>query len=60
LCGAENFTLRKVDEKYLESFEMWCWRKMEEIHWTNRVISEVLRRVKEERTILKTMKIKEV
>jgi hypothetical protein len=24
LYGAETWTLQKVDEKYLESFEMWC------------------------------------
>jgi hypothetical protein len=24
LCGAETWTLRKVDQKYLERFEMWC------------------------------------
>jgi hypothetical protein len=24
LCVAETWTLRKVDQKYLESFEMWC------------------------------------
>jgi hypothetical protein len=23
LCGAANWTLRKLDQKYLESFEMW-------------------------------------
>jgi hypothetical protein len=23
LCGAENWTLRKVDQKYVESFDMW-------------------------------------
>jgi hypothetical protein len=22
--GAETWALRKVDQKYLESFEMWC------------------------------------
>jgi hypothetical protein len=27
LYGAETWTLRKVDQKYLESFEMWCWRR---------------------------------
>ena len=59
LCGTEKVTLRKVDEKHLEGFEMWYWRKMEEILWTNRVKSEVLRRVKEESNILKTIKIKE-
>jgi hypothetical protein len=24
LCGAETWILRKVDQKYLESFEIWC------------------------------------
>jgi hypothetical protein len=42
---------------YLESFEMWCWRRMEKISWTNRVKNEeVLHRVKEERNILRTIK----
>jgi len=27
--GAETWTLRTADRKCLESFEMWCWRKME-------------------------------
>ena len=31
LYGAETWTLRAVDQKYLESFEMWCWRRMEKI-----------------------------
>jgi hypothetical protein len=29
LYGAETWTLWKVDQKYLEHFEMWCWRRME-------------------------------
>ena len=37
LCGAETWTFRKVDKKYLESSEMRCWRRMEKISWTDRV-----------------------
>jgi len=37
LCGAESWTLWKVDEKYLKSFEMWCWKRLEDISWTDRV-----------------------
>jgi len=37
LYGAETWTLRAVDQKHLESFEMWCWRRMEKISWTNHV-----------------------
>jgi len=28
LYGAESWTFRKVGHKYLESFEMWCWRRI--------------------------------
>jgi hypothetical protein len=53
LYGAEIWTLRAVDQKYLESFEMWCWRRMEKISWADHVRNEeVLLRVKERRNIL--------
>jgi hypothetical protein len=49
-CGAGE-----VDQKYLERFEMWCWRRMEN-SWTDHVRNEVLHRVKEERNIIHTVK----
>jgi len=53
LYGAETWTLRAVDQKHLESFEMWCWRRMEKISWTDHVRNEkVLLRFKEQRNIL--------
>jgi len=53
LYVAETWTLRAVDQKHLESFEMWCWRRMEKISWTDYVRNEeVLPRVKEQRNIL--------
>jgi hypothetical protein len=60
LYGAETWSLRKVDQKYLESFEMWCWRRVE-INWTVRVRNEeVLQRVKEDRNILENRKRRKV
>ena len=51
--SAETWTLRAVDQKHLESFEMWCWRRLEKISWTDYVRNEdVLLRVKEQRNIL--------
>jgi hypothetical protein len=45
--------LRAADQKHLESFEMWYWRRMEKISWTDHVRNEeVLLRVKEQRNIL--------
>jgi len=53
LYGAETWTLRAVDQKHLESFEMWCCRRMEKISLTDHVRNEeVLLRVKEQRNIL--------
>jgi hypothetical protein len=52
LYGAENWTLWKVDQKYLER----CWRKMEAISWIDHMRNEALFRIKEERNILHTIK----
>jgi hypothetical protein len=53
LYGAETWTLRAADQKYLESSEMWCWRRMEKISWTDHVRNEeVLLTVNEQGNIL--------
>jgi len=53
LYGVETWTLRAVDQKHLESFEMWCWRRMEKIIWTDHVRNEeVLLREKEQRNVV--------
>jgi hypothetical protein len=52
LLGAETWALWAVDQKRLESFELWCWRRME-ISRTDHVKNEeVLLRVMEQRNIL--------
>jgi hypothetical protein len=36
----------------LKSFEMWCWRKMEKMNWSQKVTNgEVLERIGEKRMI---------
>ena len=53
LFGAETCTLRKADQKYLESYGVLCWRRKEMIVWSHCVKNEeVLHRVKEKRNIL--------
>ena len=57
LYGAETWTLRAADQKYLESSEMWCWRRMEKISWIDHVRNEeVLLRVNEQRNILREIR----
>jgi hypothetical protein len=40
LYGTEIGTVRKADQKYLESSGMWCWRRTEKIIWTDRMRNE--------------------
>jgi hypothetical protein len=57
LYGAEPWTLWRVDLQYLESFEMWCWRRMD-ISWTDHVKNDkVLQRV-EERNVIQAVRRK--
>jgi hypothetical protein len=39
-----------VDRKYMENFEMWCWRGLEKVSWIDRV------RYEGERNITQTVK----
>ena len=40
LYGSDTWTLRKLERKYLESFEISCWRRMEKIKWPEKVTNE--------------------
>jgi hypothetical protein len=53
LYGAENWTLRAAEQKYLDTFEMWCWRRLEKLIRTDHVRNEeVLLSVNEKKIIL--------
>jgi hypothetical protein len=53
LYGAETGKVWGVDQKQLESFEKWCWGRMEKVISTDHVRNEeVLLRVKEQKNIL--------
>jgi hypothetical protein len=49
LYDAETQTLGKVDQKYPRSFDIWCWRRIEKISWTDLVRNdEVLHSIQKE------------
>jgi hypothetical protein len=52
--GAETWTLQKIDENYLESFETWSCRRLQKIRRNCRVQNDELHRIREERNILRT------
>ncbi|KAJ4451478.1 hypothetical protein ANN_02941 [Periplaneta americana] len=57
LYEAETWTLWRNEEKQIEAFEIWIWRRMECVKWTDRIRNEaVLERVSEERMMLKLIR----
>jgi hypothetical protein len=44
---------KKIGAKYLVSFQMWCWRRIEKIECSEKVTNEqVLELIGEKRTLL--------
>ena len=57
LYGAETWTLRRNRQKRLEAFEMWIWRRMECVKWTDKIKNAaVLGRVGDGRIMLDLIK----
>ena len=55
--GMETWTLKKIDTKRIEAFEMWIYRRMLRISWAERVTNvEVLRRMQKEKELVLTIK----
>ena len=56
LYASETWTLRKEEVSHIDVLEMWLWRRMERISWTEKKTNEdVLRLVGEERTMVETI-----
>lgn len=57
LYGSETWTIKKEDIKRLEAFEMWIWRRMEKVSWTEHITNEeVLQMVGEKRSLITTIR----
>jgi len=55
-CMHQTWTLTQIDRR-LECFDMWIWKRMENISWLDKVTNEeVFRRVNEDRQILNSIR----
>jgi len=53
LYACKTWTIRKQEEKMIEALEMWIWRRIMRVSWTNRKTNEWVREqvgVSEERS----------
>ena len=56
LYGCETWTIGKEEKRRIEAFEMWCYRRMLKVSWTEKTTNEeILNRVQETRSIWKTL-----
>ena len=42
LYGSESWTMTKADRRRVDSFELWCWRRLQKISWTEKVPNGVV------------------
>ena len=36
MYGCESWTIRKAEHRRIDSFELWCWRRLLRVPWTAR------------------------
>ena len=36
MCGCESWTIKKAESQRIDTFELWCWRRLLRVPWTAR------------------------
>ena len=36
MCGCESWTIKKAECRRIDAFELWCWRRLLGVPWTER------------------------
>ena len=36
MYGRESWTVKKAERRRIDTFELWCWRRLLRVHWTAR------------------------
>ena len=57
-CGGESWTVKKAEQQRIDSFELWCWRRLLRVPWTARrsnqsILKEISPKYSLERLMLK-------
>ena len=42
--GCESFTIKKVEGRRIDAFELWCWRRLLRVPWTARRSNQSIRK----------------
>jgi len=36
MCGCKSWTIKKAEHRWIDAFELWCWRRLLRVPWTAR------------------------
>ena len=58
VCGCESWTIKKAENRRIDAFELWCWRRLLRVPWTARrsnqsILKEISPEYSLERLMLK-------
>ena len=42
MYGCESWTIKKVEHRGIDAFELWCWRRLLRIPWTARSSNQLI------------------
>ena len=45
MYGCENWTVKKAECQRIDTFELWCWRRLLRIHWTARRFNQSILKI---------------
>ena len=44
MYGSENWTIKKAEHRRIDTFELWCWRRLLRVRWTARRSNQSIRK----------------
>ena len=45
MYGCESWTVKKVEHRRIDAFELWCWRRLLRVPWTARSNQSILEEI---------------
>ena len=48
MYGCESWTVKKAERQRIDTFELWCWRRLLRVLWTARYNQSILKEINPE------------
>ena len=48
MYGSESWTIKKAENQRIDSFKLWCWRRLSRVPWTVRSNQSILKEISPE------------